>query len=131
MHRNRFRTALTLWQTTAGASLLAAAMIAAAAAEAPSDAIHSPGSQQMSRYDDAVQAFHARQYSIAYGRFAELADEGHAPAALMALAMAWHGSSLFGSEWSATYGQLERWSALAVLDVREHGAQFAGHDRGE
>jgi hypothetical protein len=85
----------------------------------------------MRRQAQAVQAFQALQYADAYGRFAALADEGDAPSALLALAMVRHGPALFRSEWSATHGQLQRWSALALQDLREHGPLIAAHDRGE
>jgi hypothetical protein len=89
------------------------------------------GAEQMRRHAGAVQAFRAQQYAQAYGRYAELADAGDAPAALMALAMLRQGPELFGSEWSITPGQLERWSAMALSDVREYGSAIALHDRGE
>lgn len=83
------------------------------------------------RHADAVQAFRVRGYATAYGRFAELADEGHAPSASIALAMVFHGPSMFGSEWSATSGQLRRWSALVAGDIGERAILIAEHDRGE
>ena len=82
------------------------------------------------RYAEAVQAFQAQRYSAAYGRFAALADEGHAPAALMALALVRY-APMFGAEWSATPAQMEDWSALAMQDMRVAGALIARHDRGE
>lgn len=57
--------------------------------------------------------FLARRYAEAYGRYAELADAGDAAAASIALAMVVHGPALFSADWSATSGQLQRWSALA------------------
>jgi hypothetical protein len=62
--------------------------------------------------------FLARHYAEAYGRYASLADAGDPVAASMALTMVMHGPALFGSDWSATSGQLQRWNALA--------RQFAG-----
>ena len=78
------------------------------------------------RYAEAVQAFQAQRYSAAYGRFAALADEGHAPAALMALALVRY-APMFGAEWSATPAQMEDWSALAMQDMRVAGALIARH----
>jgi hypothetical protein len=78
-----------------------------------------------------VRAFRDHDYAGAYGRFADLADEGHGPSAQWALAMASQGPTLFGSEWSATRGQLRRWSAISARSVREHSAEIADHDRGE
>lgn len=79
----------------------------------------------------ANEAFLARRYAEAYGRFAELADEGHAPSAWMALLMVSNGPALFGGEWSATAGQLRRWSALATRHAQERSALIPVHDRGE
>jgi len=83
------------------------------------------------RFGDAVRLFRAHDYAGAYGRFAALADRGHAPSAQWALAMVSQGPELFGSEWSATEGQMRRWSALSARDVRERAVVIAGHDRGE
>ena len=82
------------------------------------------------RYAEAAQAFQAQRYSVAYGRFAALADDGHAPAALMALALVRY-APMFGAEWSATPAQIQDWSALALQDMRVAGALIARHDRGE
>lgn len=70
-------------------------------------------------------------YAVAYGRFAALADEGDAPSALIALAMVRHGPGLFGSDWSLTRGQAQRWRTLALRDIDENAALIAEHDRGE
>ena len=113
-----------------GVAVLAGAAAMAAIAM-PSERFFAAGGRQMQRHADAVRAFQARSYAVAYGRFADLANEGHAPSALMALAMVCHGPTLFGSEWSATPGQLQRWTAMAVHDVRERGVAIAEHDRGE
>ena len=83
------------------------------------------------RYAEAVRAFRAHDYAGAYGRFADLADEGHGPSAQWALAMASQGPTLFGSEWSATRGQLRRWIWLAAHQARDRTAQIPYHDRGE
>jgi len=83
------------------------------------------------RFGDAVRLFRARDYAGAYGRFAELADRGHAPSAQWALAMVSQGPLLFGSEWSATEAQMRRWSALSARDVRERAVLLAEHSRGE
>jgi hypothetical protein len=83
------------------------------------------------RHAHAVQSFRAGRYADAYGRFAGLADEGHAPSALMALAMVCEGPTTFGSEWSATPGQLLRWSALAMREATERRLAIPDHDRGE
>ena len=104
------------------------------AGAAPSTAVEvtrTPGAPQALRYGAAVQALRTRDYAGAYGRFADLADEGHAASAQWALAMVSQGPAVFGSEWSATAGQLRRWSALAAREVRDHAAVIPEHDRGE
>lgn len=118
------------------ALVVGGALIAGATAKATSERgrVHEvpvAGAEQMRRQAQAVQAFRAREYAAAYGRFAALADAGDAPSALIALAMVRHGPLLFGSEWSLTPGQAQRWSALALLDLRTHAPLIAAHDRGE
>ena len=78
-----------------------------------------------------MQAFRSQRYAIAFGGFAKLADEGHAPSAATALLMASHGAWLLGGQWSVTPGQLVRWNALAQHDLYEQGELLSGHDRGE
>ena len=119
------------------ALLVGGALIVGATAKATANLSRVPkestvaGAEQMRRQALAVQAFRAREYAVAYGRFAALADDGDAAAALIALAMVQHGPVLFGSEWSLSHGQLQRWGALALREVREHGTLLAEHDRGE
>jgi hypothetical protein len=113
-----------------------AALIVGGAAKATVDlarakSIAIAGAEQMRRQAQAVQSFQSLRYADAYGRFAALADDGDASSALIALAMVRHGPGVFGSEWSITPGQLQRWSTLALQDVREHGLALAEHDRGE
>jgi hypothetical protein len=79
----------------------------------------------------AHEAFVARRYAEAYGRFAEQADEGHPPSAWMALLMVANGPMLFGGEWSATPGQLRRWNALATRHAQERSALIPVYERGE
>jgi hypothetical protein len=83
------------------------------------------------RHAEAVRAFATQRYADAYGRFAELADQGDGASALIALMLVCEGPSMFGSPWSATPGQLQRWSAMAVRHVGEIGLLIADHDRGE
>lgn len=81
------------------------------------------------RHADAMRSYLAQRWAVAYVRFADLADQGHAPSALMALMMVRHGSWMFGSEWSATPQQLQRWSALAMQDLAEHTPELSGDRR--
>jgi hypothetical protein len=122
---------LAVCALTIGAALVIGATAKATAALSRPKEIQIAGAEQMRRQAQAVQAFQARRYPTAYGRFAELADSGDPPSALMALAMVRHGPSVFGSPWSATPGQLQRWSALALQDLSEYSVQIAEHDRGE
>jgi hypothetical protein len=79
----------------------------------------------------ANEAFRARRFAEAYGRFAELADKGHAPSAWMALMLVANGPAQFGGEWSATPGQLQRWNALAARHAQDRSVRIPVHDRGE
>ena len=111
-------------------AMIVAGAAAVAAATASSEEFHAADPRSTQRHA-AVPAFLAQRYATAYGRFAELADEGDESSALIALMMVCHGPSMFGSEWSATPGQLQRWSAMAVHGARERGILIAEHDRGE
>jgi hypothetical protein len=75
--------------------------------------------------------FMDRRYAQAYGRYAELADAGDPAAASMALAMVMHSAAVFGSDWSATSGQLQRWSALAQQFALQRERSIVAQDRGE
>lgn len=86
-------------------------LASATAGEAPAPMALTP--QQQTRHADAEQAFRAQRFSAAYGRFAWLADAGHAPSARLALVMHEQGEQLFGSAWAATTDQKRRWRRLA------------------
>jgi len=116
--------------TIGAAPIVGATAKATAALGRPKEAAVA-GAEQMRRQALAVQAFQARDYPMAYGRFAELADAGDALSALMALAMVRHGPLLFGSDWSVTPGQVHRRSAMALREVHDHGLAIAQHDKGE
>jgi hypothetical protein len=75
--------------------------------------------------------FMERRFAEAYGRYAERADAGDRAAASMALTMVVHGPAVFGSDWSATSGQLQRWSALAREFARERELSMLAQDSGE
>ncbi len=85
---------------------------------------------QNASYARAVQSFREQRYSAAYGRFAQLADAGHAPSAQLALVMYRNGPTLFGSNWSATPGQQWRWNAL-VFDRARSRIDFADNEHGD
>jgi hypothetical protein len=122
---------LAVMGLTIATALIVGGTAKATAALGQPKAIAIAGAEQMRRQALAVQAFQAREYPMAYGRFADLADAGDAPSALMALAMLRHGPSMFGSDWSITPGQLQRWSELALREVQDYGTVVAQHDRGE
>ena len=122
---------LAVMGLTIGTALIVGTTAKATAALGNPPRMQLGGAEQMRRQAAAVQAFQARDYPTAYGRFAELADAGDAPSALMALAMMRHGPAVFGSQGSITPGQVQRWSELAMRDVRKHGIAIAQHDRGE
>lgn len=123
----------------AGAALLTLGAFAIGMPSPPAgstSSIPAPGSQtieaqQALRYEKAIQAFRAQDYAGAYGRFADLADQGHPASAQWALTMVSQGPAVFGSEWSATRGQLRRWIWLAAHQARDRTAQIPDHDRGE
>lgn len=116
---------------TLNVGVLLSLIDAPAIAAAPPRAAQSHTDGALQRRAAAVQSLRSQRYADAYGRFADLGDAGDAAAAVMALAMVVDGPVVFGSEWSATAGQLQRWSALAARDLRERSLLIAQHDRGE
>lgn len=70
----------------------------------------------------AQQAFQERHFAAAYGRYARLADAGHAPSAEIALFMLLNGRGLFASDWTATEKQQACWNALLVARARQRVA---------
>lgn len=129
-HRNPFGR--TLWPVVT--SLCSAlVMTAALAAPAPTTDVARAQSStdHAQRYARALEDVRGRRFASAYGALAQLADEGHAAAASMALAMVRHGSLAFGSDFSATAGQLRRWNILAERDLIEHSFEITNHERGE
>ena len=119
--------ALALSALTTGLGLGMAGTAVAIAPATHSASLPAPATQAQ-RYADAVEAFQTQRYSAAYGRFAALADEGHVPSALMALALVRY-APMFGTEWSATPAQLRDWSLMALQDVHMAGVQIASADR--
>ena len=125
------RRLLTLSMTIAMPLIVVAANVFCVAS-ARAEELRTPGAEYTQRYDDALHALGTQRYSAAYGRFAALADEGHAPSALMALAMVTFPPSMSGAaQWSVTSAQLQRWSALVAREVRENDSLIAEYPRGE
>ena len=56
---------------------------------------------QQAVYQQAQQHFRSGRRAAAYGRFAALAEAGHAPSAQIALLMQRQGLELFGTAWDA------------------------------
>lgn len=89
-----------------------------------------PTAEPQARFEQAQQAFRSGHHASAYARFAALADAGDAPSAQIALVMLRHGEGLFGSAWSATPAQQQRWNALAVNAARQR-LDAQDNDRGD
>ena len=124
------RPLLTLTMTIAVPLLVVAANVFGVAS-ARAEELRTPSAEYTQRYDAAVHALTTQRYSAAYGRFAALADEGHAPSALMALAMVTYRPSMSDAQWLVTPAQLQRWSALVAREVRENDSLIAEYPRGE
>ncbi|MBL8345307.1 MAG: hypothetical protein JNN03_07685 [Rubrivivax sp.] len=114
----RYRPLFIVALATLAAATLSWAPISNGGAEASAASVDRLAKAQASKLADAKQAFREGRYPAAYGRFAALADAGHAPSAEISLVMWRHGRDLFGSEWSATPVQLRRWTAVTVDRAR-------------
>ena len=95
----KFATALCI----AGVAAIAGTLVPATAAT-PDD-----------RVVAAMELYHEGRYAAAYGRLAKIADDGVPEAARIALLMVRYGPELYGSHWSATSQQIERWQHLAGM----------------
>jgi len=107
-------------------SLIVVAANVFGVASARAEELRTPEVEHTRMYDDAVHALSMQRYSAAYGRFAALADQDHAPSALMALAMVTFPPSMSGARWSATPAQLQRWSVL-IARAHARGSLIAEH----
>lgn len=65
------------------------------------------------RFLAAMRMYHEARYAAAFGQFIQLADDGHAESARIALLMLRHGPTLYRSKWSATADQVQHWLNLA------------------
>lgn len=99
---------------------LALACVLPILAHAQRDAVASthPNAKHAQGYQLAIDSFKAGRYANAYGRAAERADAGHVPSARLALLIVQNGPSHFNTEFSATAGQVARWTALVVNAAR-------------
>jgi hypothetical protein len=126
---NRPSRPLLTFAMTIAMPLIVVGANAFGVASAGAEELRTQSTEQTRRYDDAVQELSTQRYSAAYGRFAALAEEGHAPSALMALAMVTYRPSMSGAaQWSVTSAQLQRWSELVAIDVHARASLIAEHD---
>lgn len=105
----------SLHRRKAGAlcALLAALSCSALAQSAPPR-----GSDLDRRFEAAVREYRAHRFAGAYGRFVQLADQGHPEAMRIAWMMYRHGMTLHGSAWYLSPPQIERWSSAVVADTQ-------------
>jgi hypothetical protein len=69
------------------------------------------------RHAAALAEYEACHWATAYQTFAVLAEEGHRPAARIALLMAARGPALYGQSFAASAAQRQRWAAQQVPPV--------------
>ena len=91
--------------------VLAALLLCTNAAAATSSV---DASRSDARFSEAMDLYSLGRWAAAYGRFAALADQGHAEAARIALLMLRYGSRLYGHDWGASQPQINQWVELAV-----------------
>jgi hypothetical protein len=101
------------------------ALALGAAVSLPAQAQAAPGRD--AAFAAATQEYRAQHYASAYGRFVQLADQGHAEAARIAWMMYRSGPVLFGTQWYASTPQLNAWAAL-VVDAASRQALMAQAD---
>jgi hypothetical protein len=85
----------------------------------PRAALALPPAQRL--HAQAVESFRHGRFPEAYGRFVQLANAGHAPAARTALWMCEQGPDLFGKDWDCTPDEIADWAALAQVPVPRIG----------
>ena len=96
------------------ACALATALPAAAAGPLASAAARAAAPEPGQRlFERALQLHREHRHAGAYGRLAQLADQGHPGAAHIAWVMAVHGQALYGSDFDATPEQLQHWREIA------------------
>ncbi len=82
-----------------------------------------PATNQAEAFSVAMDLYRDCHWSAAYGRFARLADTGHGESARIVLLMLQHGPRLYGTQWSASAAQIERWSAWGALTMPRINAE--------
>ena len=66
------------------------------------------------RFDEAMRLMEEGRWSASFKRLAALADDGHPPAARIALVFVQRGTSLFGGVFHATPEQRASWERARV-----------------
>lgn len=94
-----------------------AAFLLCANATAATPSIHVASAD--AAFSDALEQYKQGKWTAAYGRFAALADQGHAEAARIALLMLRHGAKLHGQDWGASQPQINQWMNLALQRMEE------------
>lgn len=102
------KTWFAQWVLSAVRVLVAALACVGAVAAAP------PTGAQAEALEEARDLYSQGKWSAAYGRFAQLADEGQAEAAHIALLMVRYGATLYGQDCAASRSQIEHWFALSL-----------------
>lgn len=121
------------------ATLLLASLVYPLAALASSNALQSlsvsdpvPAVRTAAElHEQAVKLFSHARKAEAYGRFINLADAGHAPAAHLAMLMCQRGPELFGRDWDCSPEQLQDWARTAgvaapAMRVQSYGRKAVG-----
>lgn len=97
-------------------SIMAAGLLGVASA-APAPATTANSAKLETMFTAAMTQYRQGKLAGAYGRFAALADQGHAEAARIALFMLRHGAQMYGSDWGASQPQIDRWTKLENLGM--------------
>jgi hypothetical protein len=85
----------------------------------------SAADETRSSYDAAVDELTREQYAVAFSHFSTLADAGHVPSALMALALVRYPPTADGTNWSVTPSQMRRWMILAGQSSPRHASAIS------
>jgi hypothetical protein len=103
-----------------GRVLLVAALLNVVAG--PPTALASTAAQQL--HARAVESFRQGRFPEAYGRFVQLANAGHPPAARIALWMCEHGPDLFGKDWDCATEEVIDWATVARVPPPQIGPRL-------
>ena len=66
------------------------------------------------RFDEAMRLMEEGRWNASFKRFSALADDGHPPAARIALVFVKRGTSLFGGVFQASQEQRDNWEHAAA-----------------